>query len=114
VTAICDSIAEVHGRAHIFGKPTGPAVGLMAGMPFETAVERLEPGEALVAYSDGVVDARDPDPDGAGFGWDRLVGLVERGGPAAELVGRIRDALARHTAGADDFDDSALLALRRR
>jgi serine phosphatase RsbU (regulator of sigma subunit) len=41
--------------------PTGPAVGMLAGATFETASVRLEHGDALLAFSDGVTEARGAD-----------------------------------------------------
>ena len=37
---------------------TGPAVGLMPGLAFRVAEGRLDAGEQLLAFTDGVVDAR--------------------------------------------------------
>lgn len=92
-------------------EPTGPAVGLMGGMEFTTRMETIGEGETVFVFSDGVVDARAP--DGKGFGWDRLLDLLQRGGTAAELVARIRTEVDLHAGGTEEFDDITLLALRR-
>lgn len=55
----------------------GPPLGLsLLGRPPEVGRERLEPGDRLVLYTDGVVEARDA--DGAFFGVERLVDLITR------------------------------------
>lgn len=50
--------------------------------------EQLEPGDQVVLYTDGIVEARDP--DGAFFGLERLIEILERcavaGTPAPETL----------------------------
>ena len=92
--------------------PTGPAVGLMAGLPFGVARECIGRGETLVAYTDGVVDARNPAEES--YGEDRLMGLFADGGATAQgLIERVNSALGAFIADAAQFDDIAMLAARR-
>jgi serine phosphatase RsbU (regulator of sigma subunit) len=56
----------------LVGEPTYPW-GLDAG-PAEPAVESLEPGDGVLFFTDGVVEARTP--DGEEFGIDRLADTV--------------------------------------
>ncbi len=72
--------------------------------------EQLEPGDRLVFYSDGVLEARDA--DGAFFGYARLVEFIERSEldqlSAPETLRRLREAFLMHQ---DDTlqDDATLL-----
>lgn len=92
--------------------PTGPAVGMLPNAHFRMEATRLEPGDVLYAYTDGVTDARAP--DGAFFGEARLNGLLGRGADSAgALVAAIEEALQAHMQGAVQFDDITMLALRR-
>ena len=92
--------------------PTGPAVGLLPGFTFPVASTSLAGGDTLVAYTDGVVDARDA--QAAAFSEDRLLGLVSGGESAAlAIVSRIERAVIEHMSGTDQFDDVTVLALRR-
>jgi phosphoserine phosphatase RsbU/P len=76
------------------------------------ASERLAAGETLFAYTDGVVDARDPND--VAFGEDRLMELLHtEPATAARLLERIDAALSAHIAAAEQFDDVAMLATRR-
>ena len=63
--------------------------------------EHLEPGDRLVLYTDGVVEARDE--TGAFFGTDRLVEFVTREAaharPVAETLRRLNHAVLRHQDG---------------
>jgi sigma-B regulation protein RsbU (phosphoserine phosphatase) len=93
-------------------QPTGPALGLMPDLPFAVQSERLAAGETLFAYTDGVVDARDP-ADGP-FGEERLMALLHSDATAAErLLERIDAALSAHITTVPQFDDVAMLATRR-
>ena len=39
-------------------EPTGPALGIVPGAEYKIRQVRLEPGDTLFAYTDGVTDAR--------------------------------------------------------
>jgi serine phosphatase RsbU (regulator of sigma subunit) len=92
--------------------PTGPAVGLLQGLPFAPGRAVIAPGETLVAFTDGVTDAICA--DGARFTEERLLALFARPAPnAGEALASIRARLplsAHHEA----FDDITLLAAHRR
>lgn len=51
-------------------RATGMPLGLLPGMSYEETRARLEPGEALLLYSDGLVEAHDP--QGQMYGFPRL------------------------------------------
>ncbi|MGM1058493.1 PP2C family protein-serine/threonine phosphatase [Saccharothrix sp. Mg75] len=74
--------------------------------------EQLEPGDRVLFYSDGVVEARNP--RGQQFGLDRLVDLTERheaaGLPAPETLRRVVRAVLDHQGGQLQ-DDATLLML---
>lgn len=77
----------------------GPALGLLPGACYEPAVGRLEPGDAVLLYTDGLVEDRGRD---LGLGIDRLVGEAERLVPRgfAGGVDRLVDTVG-DTAGDD-------------
>jgi serine phosphatase RsbU (regulator of sigma subunit) len=74
--------------------------------------EYLEPGDRLLFYSDGIVEARDA--EGTFFGERRLVDLTERteqaGLSAPETLRRLAAAILDHQAGKLQ-DDATLLML---
>jgi len=53
--------------------PTGPAVGMMPNLSFETRGTKFDPGDLLVAFTDGVTEARSPGGDFFGEGKDAKV-----------------------------------------
>ena len=92
-------------------KPCGPALGIVAGARWRDVDQRLAPGDVLVLYTDGLVEAR----DGARqfFGTDRLIAAAR--GPdasAAEIRKNILDALSRHTGSAPAEDDVTLVVVK--
>jgi sigma-B regulation protein RsbU (phosphoserine phosphatase) len=100
------------GRIKATLNPTGPAVGLLPDLNFSIEQVDLDPGDILIAYTDGVVDARNP--VGEAFTEERLSSLI-RGNPvtASVLLENIYQNLLDHISGAERFDDITMLAVRR-
>ena len=68
--------------------------------------------DLLLAYSDGVVDARSP--DGEFFGEDRLnAALLEAPGEPQAAINWVMEALEGFTEGHVPYDDVTLVAARR-
>jgi serine phosphatase RsbU (regulator of sigma subunit) len=84
--------------------------GLGDGAP-RPGIEQLEPDDAVLLYTDGVVEARTP--DGELFGLERLADLLEREAassqPAEELLRRLVCAVLEHQAGGLRDDATLLL-----
>jgi serine phosphatase RsbU (regulator of sigma subunit) len=71
----------------------------------------LQPGDALLLYTDGVTEARDARREFYPLE-ERVAALAaQTGGPAGDLLDRLRDDLLRHV-GAPLDDDAALLLAR--
>jgi serine phosphatase RsbU (regulator of sigma subunit) len=92
-------------------QPTAPLVGVLEQIEVGTAAVRLEPGETLFLYTDGLIEARRR--GGQALGEDRLrATLAEaRGVSLRELISV---ALAKAREFSPDFpqDDVAILAIR--
>jgi serine phosphatase RsbU (regulator of sigma subunit) len=91
----------------------GMPLGLMPGMSYEENETVLKPGESVLFYSDGLVEAHNP--TGEMFGTPRLRSLLaER--PAADAKGLntlLLEELARFTGEEwEQEDDITLLALK--
>jgi serine phosphatase RsbU (regulator of sigma subunit) len=92
--------------------PTGPAVGLVPGSTCGVHRVTLEPGDTLLAYTDGVPEAMAA--DGSQYTGDRLVELLRQPSDSPEeLLDRIDSDIRLHTTGAGRSDDVTLLAVRR-
>lgn len=70
------------------------------------------PGELILGYSDGVVEARSP--RGEFFGVRRLTEVLEQApNEPREVVRRVLEAVDRFTHGQEPYDDLTLIVLRR-
>ena len=93
-------------------EPTGPLVGVIPGAQFDIQSICIEPGDTLVAFTDGVTEARNS--AGEFFGRERLYGLLSRPAPTAtELLDLIQASVREFMGEAAPSDDIALLAVRR-
>jgi len=93
-------------------RPTGPALGLLPDVAFGAGQVRLEHGHSLVAFTDGLVEARSP--AGEAFGGERLRDAVRANrASAAALVQGVMAALGGFTGQAEPHDDVTLLAAVR-
>ena len=88
----------------------GPVLGLLPQARFEQGVERLEHGDVLVLYSDGVIEAADA--SGEEFGEHRLIAAVESSAHPAEIRDSILRAVRAFTGSDILEDDQTLLAIR--
>lgn len=90
--------------------PTGPVVGLIDFGSWEISEHVLEPGDALVLYSDGIVEATAPDGEELG-----LVGLSAALGDAPstapELARHVLDVMRNHRRGGSFEDDSTVMTI---
>ena len=94
-------------------KGGGIILGILPIAKYQDFRIRMEPGDTLVLYSDGVTEAANPtDVD---FGEDRLGELVAsmRGRPAAEVVAAVQAAVANFAEGAPQADDITVVVMRR-
>ena len=87
-------------------------LGLMPGMGYEEKQITLEPGEAALFYSDGLVEAHDP--KGEMFGFPKLRALVAEHSEATSLLDFLMEELYSFVGeGWEQEDDITLVTLRR-
>jgi serine phosphatase RsbU (regulator of sigma subunit)/pSer/pThr/pTyr-binding forkhead associated (FHA) protein len=91
----------------------GPVLGILPIAPYIEMHTRLEHGDMIVLYSDGVTEATNPAYDE--FGEDRFIDVLKqhRTEPAATIVDAVTKALAEFAAGAPQADDITLVVARR-
>lgn len=104
-------LLRVDGSIDLLDEPQGTLLGVFEDISVEDRTMHLERGDALVLYTDGVVEARDP--DGVQYGYQRLQEVVAAaaGRPSAGIARRLEAAVADFTGG-DIIDDVAILVLR--
>jgi sigma-B regulation protein RsbU (phosphoserine phosphatase) len=90
----------------------GMLLGLFDPVRLEEVCLELQPGDVLVLYTDGVTDAQSP--DGQFFGKERLQQAVCAAGDksAPELCDFVFRCVDQFQAGAEQYDDTALLVAR--
>jgi len=87
-------------------------LGTVQGQEYEERLLQLAPGDVVVAYSNGVQDARNPQKEKLGF--ERLVEIIRSNGdlPADDLVDYLKRLLADWQQGADSLEDQTVVILR--
>jgi phosphoserine phosphatase RsbU/P len=93
--------------------PSNPGmlgIGMVDGTAGDS--DRLQPGESLVIYTDGLTDAMDPSD--ALFGEERLKTVLQShyGSDPTEILNQVDDALNRHTAPGRPADDINIIVLQ--
>lgn len=94
--------------------PTGPVVGLIQGSKWRSTLHRLRPGDSLVAFTDGALEALSQ--SGEELGLDRIIDSMKstRKQDARSITGAFTDLVARHQAGTKPHDDLTILTLHVR
>jgi serine phosphatase RsbU (regulator of sigma subunit) len=90
---------------------TGTLLGAVPELSLEEREVRLAPGDVMVAYTDGIVEARNPGGDFFGTGGLAKVLSGSAGSRAAPVALRIELAVLEHQAGGAP-DDMAIVVLR--
>lgn len=92
----------------------GSIIGSGLGIPFEEGETKLAEGDRLILYTDGVIEQ--VNPDGEMFGYERLAGLLAKGGTDSldDSCDRIMAAVSEHAHGGPPQDDISLFAIEYR
>ena len=93
--------------------PTGPAVGVLPNMSFTSCEAHLDPGNILIAYTDGVTEANSPENKILGRKQLHLA-LQKRFSSAFETIEKIKRETFTHIGSAPQNDDITLLCVRRK
>jgi sigma-B regulation protein RsbU (phosphoserine phosphatase) len=102
-------VVRRHGDPAQFGR-FGTVLGALPSPTLHEATTTLDPGDALLLYTDGVVEGR---RDGAFFGERRLADLLGalRDGDAATIADGVAAAAVEHQHGTP-ADDIAVVVVR--
>jgi phosphoserine phosphatase RsbU/P len=92
---------------------TGVVLGVLESTTFMERTLKLESGDLLIAYSDGITDAVNVDDEE--FGEERLLEVImkNRWKDAGTLVNSIFEAVQQHSGDAPQIDDMTLMVIRR-
>jgi len=92
---------------------TGYPVGLFNQNPYRVTSLHLEANDALVLFTDGLIEARDP--SGREYGLERFAAFLRKNhaAPPRALVAACLADIDAHRSGVPLHDDLSLLVLRR-
>ena len=104
---------QKHGGKAIDLRATGMPLGLMPGMTYEEKESELMPGDSVLFYSDGLIEAHNPQHEMLGS--PRVRELVAEHAPGAKrLTARVMEELGRFTGEWwEQEDDITLVTLER-
>ena len=99
------------GKAELMSQG-GRAIGWFPHNPLSEVELRLDPGDVIVYYTDGLTDAENPNKEN--FGEARLCHAVEEaaGQSAAVILQHILDSVDQFAQGVVPFDDLTLMVVR--
>jgi serine phosphatase RsbU (regulator of sigma subunit) len=105
-------LLRADGRTDLLDKG-GPVLGALEGAEFQSGELMLEPGDTLVAYSDGVLECCNP--AGEEFGLDRLMrSLLETKQQSAQATLMMLLAAVQDYANGNPLSDDVSLTLIQR
>ena len=102
------------GRGEIaaLGVADGPAIGMLPGAKFRDHEYELDTGDTVVFYTDGVIEALNPQKEM--FGEEGLlVSLKKSNGKPHDAVRRIAKDVYRFAGSAPQFDDVTIVSVGR-
>ncbi len=91
----------------------GTALGILEDLTLTDHTLRIDPGDALILYTDGVTDIISP--EGEMFGEERLREIIQTHGRERiqDMLENLDDAMIDFRRGTPPVDDVTLLAIRR-
>lgn len=90
----------------------GIVLGYIPGSEYTESMVKLEPGDTLILYTDGIIEAQDP--EGEMFGEEKLADVAATliGQPADEVLQGIRASVISHCSNCEQVDDISLVVVR--
>jgi serine phosphatase RsbU (regulator of sigma subunit) len=92
----------------------GTVIGMFPEMSYEEAVVELRPGDVLLAFTDGVPEAHNPENEE--FGEERLQALLRETAhlPADEISARLSEEMKGWIRDAEQYDDLTFIVMKVR
>ncbi len=106
-------LVQTDGGLRMLEGRSGPACGVQEDLPYRKFSTRLEPGEILLGYTDGVTEA--VGPDGRLYGEERLFARLagQQQSNAAALTATLLEDLRQFVQLTEQSDDITLIAAKR-
>jgi len=103
---------SANGRVQVLDAPTHMLLGVLSDVPYETHRLKLEPGEGMFLFTDGVTEAMDAND--VLYSEERLEEVLQkfRDRSADEMVREVVTDVRKHAGDAPQSDDITVLVLR--
>ena len=107
-------ILHADGKVEMLATKPNLVLGAVEGMPFTNESMQLNPGDAIVMYTDGVTEAENIDHDQ--FGESRLEAVLAtlKGAGSEQIVETINAEVKKFAGDAPQSDDITLLVILRK
>ncbi len=91
----------------------GIALGILEDMDFERKDLKMNPGDIAVLYTDGLNEAMNVNRDQFGYENLKLIIQMNNDKGSEEIVNALFDAIEKHADGADQSDDTTVVAIKK-
>ncbi len=107
------ALLRKHDGDYMQMEATGPALGIFDGAVYDSSSVEFEAGEIILAYSDGVTDARSP--SGERYGMERLKNFFTEHHlqTTDELQRDLLESLDNFMQDTEQFDDITMMFIKR-
>lgn len=104
-------VIHADGQVALLGQTSGPALGVVDGLPYQESSVILKQGDTLLMFSDGVTEAMNPAFEQ--FGEQRLVDMFTGHAPSdpQQAVETVLNEVVRFSGGQEQSDDITCVAL---
>ena len=92
-------------------KPTGAAIGMFADLNFKQRCLTLAEGDSIIAFTDGVTDARSKEDEP--FGEERLLQVLSSEDTLQHRLKKLEESIIGHIDDAAQFDDITFVGFER-
>jgi sigma-B regulation protein RsbU (phosphoserine phosphatase) len=96
---------------HALGQPSGVPLGIVPDAHYEEFSFRFEPGDKALLFTDGIVEAINPQQQRYTIG--RVMAYMNRDPENASAVDSLFEEVQRFAAGAPQHDDMTLVSIQR-
>jgi len=92
-------------------RSSGVPLGILPDWDYDEKILELDPGTFVIAYTDGVIEARNV--EGEEYGFERLEQILkEFEGSAEELTAKIKDSVFNFSSGVTQHDDTTIMVIK--
>jgi len=101
-----------HSKDFVSGEVSNMPLGIMPGLDYPTQSLALDPGDVLLLYTDGIIEARNK--DAKLFGLHNLMNILRKSSemPAQQIFQKIEEAVAAFVESEPPADDKTLVVIK--